>query len=370
MKVQYAKTKLDGVELEVFRQWRKLSPIVWNPSKRAEIRVLLSVSGGADSMALARILIRIKSRLNLKIEVATIHHGTLPDAASSGKAQAQFRDQAQALVVREIAKLDPNLPVHCLRVADGAISSQSEAAMRRARWDLLTKMADNFDWVAFGHHEDDLLETRLIRMLRGTGLQGLRAMSPVSIVHGLPIWRPLLTIPAQALRRYLADAGWEQGKEWLEDPSNQEKLILRNRVRHELVPMIEHIRAGGVKSLKRSLENLASELPEEIPDEIPAESSDAIGRDRFDQDSHLSLGREELMNLSLSGRRRVLSRWLKDQFVPDYSKAQIDEVLKRLDTRQKRLKFELCGRVWIVDTRIQLATPSQSFSQSSSSRKV
>jgi tRNA(Ile)-lysidine synthase len=366
MKLQYAKTKLDGVELKVFRQWRKLSPIVWNPSNRAEIRVLLSVSGGADSMALARILIRLKSRLKLKIEVATIHHGTLPDAASSGKVQAQFRDQAQALVVREIAKLDPNLPVHCLRVADGVFSSQSEAAMRRARWELLTNMADNYDWVAFGHHEDDLLETRLIRMLRGTGLQGLRAMSPVSIVHGLPIWRPLLTIAALDIRSYLADAGWKPGKEWLEDPSNQEKLILRNRVRHELIPMIEHIRAGGIKSLKRSLENLSAELPEELP----AEGSVAIARDRFDEDSHISLGREELMNLSPAKRRQRLSSWLKEQSVRDYSKAHIDEALKRLDTRQKRLKFVLCGRVWIVDTRIQLATPSQSFSQSSSSRKV
>lgn len=362
MKAQYAKTKLDGVELEVFRQWRTLSPVVWNPSNRAEIRVLLSVSGGADSMALARILLRLKSRLKLKIEVATIHHGTPLDAASSGKAQARFRDQAQALVVREIARLDPSLPVHCLRVADDSFSSQSEAAMRRARWDLLTKMADNFDWVAFGHHEDDLLETRLIRMLRGTGLQGLRAMSQVSIVHGLPIWRPLLTIAARDIRSYLAEAGCKPGKDWIEDPSNQEKLILRNRVRHELIPMIEHIRAGGIKSLKRSLENLSAELPEE--------SSEAIASESFDEDSHISLGREALMNLSLAGRRQMLSRWLKGQSVRDYSKAQIDEVLKRLDTRQKRLKFELCGRVWIVDTRIQLATPSQSFSESSSSRKV
>jgi tRNA(Ile)-lysidine synthase len=355
MKANYAKTKLDGVELEVFRQWRKLSPRVWNPSGRTPVRVLLSVSGGADSMALARILIRLKSRLNLKIEVATIHHGAQWGLDSLGEAQIRFRDEAQALVVREIAKLDSSLRVHCLRVADRD-SVQSEAAMREARWDLLDQIASDFDWVAFGHHEDDLLETRLIRMLRGTALQGLRAMSPISIVHGLPIWRPLLTIAAQDLRSYIAQAGWKQGKEWLEDPSNREKSILRNRIRHELIPMIEDIRVGGVKSLKRSLENLTAELIEESLTPV--------------EDPKRSLLREELMNLSLAGRRQMLGRWLKEQFVQDYSKAHIDEALKRLDTRQKRLKFELCGRVWIVDTRIQLVTPSQSFSESSSSQKV
>ncbi|MBN8541351.1 MAG: tRNA lysidine(34) synthetase TilS [Deltaproteobacteria bacterium] len=360
MKVQYDKTKLSGVELEVFRQWKKLSPSVWNPTNRAQVRVLLSVSGGADSMALARVLIKLKSRLNLKIEAATIHHGIPHDAAGSGKVQARFRDQAEALVVREIAKLDPAIPVHCLRVAEGVSVAQSEAAMRRARRDLLTKISANFDWVAFGHHEDDLLETRLIRMLRGTGIQGLRAMSAATVVDGLPIWRPLLTITAQEIRSYLADAGWKQGREWLEDPSNQEKLILRNRIRHELIPMIERIRVGGVKSLKRSLENLTAHFPAELP----SESSVMVDQ------SNRSLARDELMNLSLAGRRQMLSRWLKEQFVRDYSKAQIDEVLKRLDTRQKRLKFVLCGRVWIVDTQIQLATPSQPFSESSSSPKV
>jgi hypothetical protein len=104
------------------------------------------------------------------------------------------------------------------------------------------------------------------------------------------------------------------------------------------------------------LENLTAELIEESLTPV--------------EDPKRSLLREELMNLSLAGRRQMLGRWLKEQFVQDYSKAHIDEALKRLDTRQKRLKFELCGRVWIVDTRIQLVTPSQSFSESSSSQKV
>lgn len=363
MKRSYVSTKLEGLELAVFRRWRDLPPSVWNPSGRDEVRVLLSVSGGADSMALARVLIRLKTRLKLNIEVATIHHGSFSDA---GGAQLEFRDQAQALVVREIQKLDPEIRVHCLRVPQALgvkKSEQSEAAMRKARWEQLSLLANlgranlgphKFDWIAFGHHEDDLLETRLIRLLRGTGLQGLRSMKELSIVHELPIWRPLLTVSALEVREYLSAAGWRQGAEWLEDPSNQEKSILRNRIRHELLPLLEDIREGGLKSLKRSLENIASETT------LPVDSAGGA-------DTQPTLVREELMNLSPEMRRQKLSHWLNEQSVRDYSKAHIDEALKRLDTRRKRLKFELCGRVWIVDTRIQLATPSQSFSNSTSS---
>lgn len=302
-------------------------------------------------MALARVLIRLKTRLKLKLEVANVHHGSI----------SEFRDQAQVLVVREIQKLDSEIPIHCLRVADVSRSHKSEnseAAMRKARWEQLASLANSvshkFDWIAFGHHEDDLLETRLIRLIRGTGLQGLRSMSELSRVQGLPIWRPLLTVTGADLREYLMAAGWKQGAQWLEDPSNQEKSYLRNRIRLELLPLIEEIREGGLKSLKRSLENIASESHF---------SSAASAR----TEAPPSLVRKELMNLSLAKRRQKLSQWLLEQSVRDYSKAHIDEALKRLDTRQKRLKFELCGRVWIVDTRIQLATPSQSFSQSSSS---
>lgn len=359
MKRGYLQTKLDGLELAVFRRWQKLSSDHWNPSGRAEVRVLLAVSGGADSMALARILIRLKSRLNLHIEVVTIHHGTPKDTDSAGKAQLKFRDQAQTVVVREIAKLDPELRVHCLRVlplTGRPTADSSEAGMREARWELLAKLSPRFDWVVFGHHEDDLLETRLIRLMRGTGLQGLRSMSTLSKVQGLPVWRPLLSVSAREIRSYLANSGWEQGKEWLEDPSNQERSILRNRIRHELIPLMERIRTGSIKSLKRSLENVTSE----------AWSSEADAEPSL----RPSLTRQELMNLSPAKRRQRLSSWLKEQSVRDYSKAHIDEALKRLDTRQKRLKFVLCGRVWIVDTRVQLATPSQSISESSSSQKV
>jgi len=358
MKSGYISTKLEGLELTVFRQWRKLPPARWNPCGRKEVRVLLSVSGGADSMALARALIRLKSRMKLNIEVATIHHGAPRILTAAGRAQAEFRDQAQMLVVREISKFDPSIRTHCLRIAkcdNGLSTDHSEAGMRMARWKLLENLIQrDFDWVVFGHHQDDLLETRLIRLLRGTGLQGLNAMTELSQVQGLPIWRPLLTVTALEVRGYLSAAGCRQGSEWLEDPSNQERSILRNRIRHELLPLIEELRQGGVKSLKRSLENISAESVSETV---------FLGQGA-------TLVRAELMNLSPEKRRQKLGQWLKEQSVRDYSKAHIDEALKRLDTRRKRLKFELCGRVWIVNTQIQLATASQSFSDSTSSLKV
>ncbi len=339
-------------------------------------------------MALARILVRLKSRLRLVIEVVTVHHGNIGlESHSVGGRQSEFRDQAERLVVREMAKLDPEIPVHCLRVQTQQIGTnqigtkqigtkqvqildQSEAAMRRARWELfqglLVNAESKFDWLVFAHHADDLLETRLIRLLRGTGLQGLESMKTFAEVRGVSVWRPLLNVDAIALREYLKEAGWSAGKNWLEDPSNQQTTYLRNAIRLELIPLIEKIRLGGVKSLRRSLDTIVDEAKVRLESDNSrlknhtkvSKRAEATVSKRAEA---TTLSRVELMNLSPQGRRQALSRWLMDQCVKDYSKAQIDEVLKRLDTPRKRLRFTLCGRVWIVDSQIKLVAPSQSL---------
>lgn len=322
-------------------------------------------------MALARVMIQLRRRLGLEIEVFTVHHGQQGYSGGSPQLserlreqmleQLKYRDDAVQLVKREIANLDPSIPVYSVKVSDveDRRTKPSEAQMRRHRWDLLKehiRMHGSYDWVLLAHHADDLLETRLIRLLRGTGPQGLLAMKTLSVREGVPVWRPFLPISGSLVKRYLVEQGCREGENWLDDPSNCDPSILRNRVRHELLPLVENLRSGGVGSLMRSLELLAaSEAIEQAPDADGSRSK-----------NH-GLERATLMNLSPLARRQVMSRWLKEQNVSDYSAAHIEEVLKRLDTRQKRLKFELCGRVWLVDTHIQLVAPSQLFSNSTSS---
>ncbi|NUM88552.1 MAG: tRNA lysidine(34) synthetase TilS, partial [Bdellovibrionales bacterium] len=105
-------------------------------------------------------------------------------------------------------------------------------------------------YLALAHHEDDLAETVVQRLMRGTGLAGLAAMRPV---NGVRI-RPWLKVPQQVIR----EAAVEQGVSWREDSSNLDRKYERNWVRHELLPLMELRRPGT----KRHLAALALEAAE------------------------------------------------------------------------------------------------------------
>lgn len=223
--------------------------------------------------------------------------------------------------------------------------------MRESRFKSLEQYAGkaDIDLIALGHHADDLLETRLIRLMRGTGAQGISAMKTTSTTEsGRKLWRPLIQFRRSEIESYLADHGFRKGKDWLEDPSNTDARYLRNAVRRKLIPLIERLRPGGVTAMARSLDLLA-EFVEETRGPSGQVSGDAQGDSELD--------RHTLMDLSVSRRRESLSNWMNELGIRDFSKAHIDEMLKRIDTPQRRLSFELCGRVWLIGTTIRLASP-------------
>lgn len=339
----------------------RLRPLEYRVLKQTDARpsrVLAMVSGGADSMAMLRILDSLRHRLQFELEILHVHHGPPPDREHelSGLPQASpqelWRDRASELV-RKFAK-SRELTFH---LYNSKVKLESEAQFRRLRWEAIMlhwnaamQEARPFDCVAFAHHNDDLLETRLIRLIRGTGAQGLTAMRPWSQLRGVRVWRPLLALSRLEVEDYLRDQGARAGQDWLEDPSNRDTRYLRNAIRTQLVPQIEAIRPGGVASLARSLELLAQ----------TAEANESLAaKPRRQPPLATELLRSELMSLNGKARSARLAGWLKQQGVEDYSRAQIQEVLKRLDTDQRRFKFVACGRVWIVDEWVRLVAMSQ-----------
>ena len=146
-------------------------------------RWLLAVSGGADSMVMAEILFRWRRYLGLELALAHVHHGRGPDERQNG-----YRDQAQSLVSEWAARR--NLEFFTNEPSgEVGISEQDLREFRRGHlrgW----LGAGAFSRVAFAHHRDDLLETRLLRLIRGSGRQGLKAMA----VKRGRIVRPLLQL--------------------------------------------------------------------------------------------------------------------------------------------------------------------------------
>ena len=114
-----------------------------------------------------------------------------------------------------------------------------EETARDARHDFLRRTAEWLDaaHVALGHHRDDQAETVLLRMLRGAGIAGLGAMDEVGRYR---ILRPMLSLSREEIRAYLR----EIGAAFVEDSSNASAALMRNRIRHELIPTLENYAPG------------------------------------------------------------------------------------------------------------------------------
>lgn len=185
--------------------------------------VLVACSGGADSSALALLTAAAAPTLGFTAQLAHCDHGLREGSAAEA-------DAVRALGERL------GLPVHALTLEIPAAGNR-EAAARRARYAALGELAEQLGTAAIltGHTADDQAETLWLWLLRGTGPTGLAplpASRPLRAGSPLLVLRPLLGFRREALR----DALRPQGIAWLEDPSNADLSLRRNRVRHRLLP--------------------------------------------------------------------------------------------------------------------------------------
>jgi tRNA(Ile)-lysidine synthase len=194
--------------------------------------VVLAVSGGADSMAMLHAAAR--TRDGWRLTVAHLDHGLRRDSADDA---AFVADAAAALGLPSATR---RTDVAALARSEGL---SIEAAGRAARYRFLAEVAGADGLVFTGHTADDAAETVLINMLRGAGLAG---------AAGIParrgnVLRPLLGERRATLRAWLDAAGIA----YRDDPSNADPTFLRNRVRAELLPLLESLRPGAVDALTR-----------------------------------------------------------------------------------------------------------------------
>ena len=188
--------------------------------------LLVACSGGGDSVALAAFSAKVAPELDLEVTLMHCDHGLREGSA----AEADF--------VRELgARL--GLKVRCEKLALPA-SGNREAVARRARYTALEATAVQLrgDAVLTGHTAEDRAETLWLWLLRGTGPAGLAplpAERPLSPGGTIRLLRPLLEFRREDLRSSLREAGIP----WLEDPSNADLSLRRNRVRHRLLPFLD-----------------------------------------------------------------------------------------------------------------------------------
>lgn len=185
----------------------------------------LAVSGGADSMALMYCVHqwrRKTARAGLKLTVLTVDHGLRPEAARETE---WVEEQAR----------DIGLDCAILRWKPGKKRSGIQADARQARYDLMAGYAyeNGLDALLTAHHLDDQAETLLMRLGRGSGVDGLAGIRPRSRWAGLALFRPFIDVPKARLVATLRKSGIN----WLEDPSNDDTRFERVRLRQAMAEL-------------------------------------------------------------------------------------------------------------------------------------
>jgi tRNA(Ile)-lysidine synthase len=193
------------------------------------LRLAVGLSGGADSVALLRVLHERSGELGLVLHAAHLHHGLRGEEADADLAFA--RDLAAEL----------GLTFHEAQVDAATEAEQKretiEEAARRLRYGWFRQLmaAGEVDAVATAHTRDDQAETVLTKFLRGAWTEGLSGIHPVVEFPEGRILRPFLQATRPEIEAYLKGLG--QG--WREDSSNRHLTFTRNRIRHELLPLLE-----------------------------------------------------------------------------------------------------------------------------------
>ncbi len=251
--------------------------------------VLVAVSGGADSLALLYGLHALRQRLKCHLHVVHLNHRLRPEADTD----ADFvRQHAEHL----------NLPCTIQQVDVFRLAKQSklslETAGRRARYQFYDSVCaeTGATKVALGHQKDDTAETVLMNLIRGSGTDGLKGISPI---RDRKFIRPLIEFTRQQIEAFLTSIDVVPRQ----DATNTDTYYLRNRIRHELIPRLVNNYNPNIKTaLSRTANVLGTE----------AEYFDTIARTAFEacqiqtQQETIILDREKFRQYHLALQRRIL----------------------------------------------------------------
>ncbi len=280
---------------------------LWSPGAR----LVVAVSGGADSLCLLGALLALRERGHLlapgEIIVAHLDHGL---RGAESHEDARFVQQLATGLGLPCVVGQPDAPYS----TELHISIEDWA--RRMRYAFLRRVAAEYEAerIVTGHTLDDQAETILLHWLRGSGLVGLRGMKPLRE----NIARPLLEVTHAQTMLYCAELGWQPR----EDSSNRDPRFLRNRIRHELLPLLETYNPGIRELLVRNGELLADDeayleaQTQAAWDELAKANAYDLGKGNFRESVRMRLEPLRVLPVAIRHRlfRAAARRMVGDEF--------------------------------------------------------
>ncbi len=290
------------LEHVVFNSWNKKNPTA------AQTRILVSVSGGRDSMALLSAL-RVCFGVD-RLAVVHCHHGD--------NENREYRDAAENVVVEYCSEYGLECDLY-----KSEANLTSEAEYREFRLTCLQNSAQQHgaSIVALAHHRDDWLETQLIKLIRGSSFASLRKNFQWSNLNSraLTLWRPFSNQQRSNIFVYQ-----QQCKvPFVEDPSNRDSKYFRNWLRNDWLPSLEKARPGAGNRLALSLIHSLGEIKTHesvFPWDFKTNSIDFI----------------YFLSLSDSDRMRCLAYFVRSKGITSIKASQLKEILRQLDKDSDR----------------------------------
>jgi tRNA(Ile)-lysidine synthase len=265
----------------------------------------VACSGGADSTAL---LVACVQKWPGQVRAVHVHHGL--QAAADG-----FEQQVHVLCAQWA------VPMSVYRVQAHPQQGESpEDAARKARYRAFTQCAQDAGVdapmsLALAHHADDQVETLLLALSRGAGLPGLSAMASEALRAGICYHRPFLQVASADIRSWLQ----AQGIGFVDDPSNSDQRFTRNRIRAQLMPVLQDCFAHFRDTFARSAAHAAQ--AQALLEEVAAQDLAFTG---------LPPRIKALQTLSPARQANVLRHWLKQQHGVAPSSAQMQALLHQI----------------------------------------
>lgn len=298
-------------------------------------KVLVAVSGGPDSVALLHALCSESDELGITLHVAHLNHS--------------FRGEASDKDAEYVRELSANIGIGCtvgkidVPAIQKTLRMSAEEAARLVRYEFLERVAADVsaDKIALGHTADDQVETVLLNMMRGTGMDGLSGMPLVRE----KIIRPMIKVRRSEVEEYIK----QQSLQPRTDETNLMPTFTRNRVRLELLPLLRNEYNPEIDTAILRL----SELAREDTAYLNIEAEETLCRLIVSREEGLiSLDPTGLLTVHLAIRRRLVRLAVKAARgeLADVGFIHVEELLRLLDAGTD-FKYEMPGGVYVQRTR-------------------
>ncbi len=298
-------TPLHSKVHQTLRQRQLLSP---------NDRILIAVSGGQDSLCLAKLLLDLRRLWHWQLAIAHCDHRWRPDSTANAEYVAQLAHSW-------------DLPFH---LATAEKAARSEASARQWRYQVLEAIATehNYGTIVLGHTQSDRAETLLFNLLRGTGADGLQALTwQRKLSDRIQLVRPLLEVTRSQTEAFCQKAEifiWE-------DATNQDVKYARNRIRKELIPYLRtHFNPQVEQQIAQTAELLRAEveyleiIARELLEQCLPQNGQKVNRNLEKK----MVNRREIVRAPLAIQRRVMRKWLQEVLPANPNFEQIEKLIQ------------------------------------------